>query len=75
MFITRKDAATVYAATCRKWYGTRAKSVIKSKIRRLKAKVDLMGLAAWQLVGDERSRGGQERPTVLAVFAVKRGLT
>ena len=67
MFITKKDAATVYAAACRKWYGTRAKSVIKSKIRQLKGKGDLNGVAAWQLVANELLHGGRERPTVPAV--------
>jgi hypothetical protein len=73
MFITKKDAATVYAAACRKWYGTRAKSVIKSKIRRLKAKGNLKGVAAWQLVADELSHGGRKRPMIPAVCPVKRG--
>ena len=73
MFITKKDAATVYAAACRKWYGTRAKSVTKSKIRQLKAKGDLKGVAAWQLVADELSHGGRERPTVPAVRRANRG--
>jgi hypothetical protein len=50
MFITKKDAATIYAAACRKWYGARAKSVVQSKIRLLKAKGDLKGVEAWQLV-------------------------
>ena len=73
MFITKKDAATVYAAACRKWYGTRAKSVIKFKIQRLKAKGDLKSAAAWQLVADELSDGGRERPRLAAVRPVKRG--
>ena len=73
MFITKKDAATVYAAACRKWYGTRAKSVTKSKIRQLKAKGDLKGVAAWQLVADELSHGGRERPTVPVVRGANGG--
>jgi len=73
MFITKKDAATVYAAACRKWYGTRAKSVIKSKIQRLKAKGDFKSAAAWQLVADELSDGGRARPRIAAVRSVKRG--
>ena len=58
MFVTKQDAATIYAAACRKWYGASAKSVVQSKIRLLKAKGDFKGVEAWQLVADELSRKG-----------------
>jgi len=56
MFFTKKDSATVYAAACRKWYGARAESVVRSQIKRLEAKGDLKGIEMWRLVAEALSR-------------------
>jgi hypothetical protein len=56
MVITKAEAATIYVAACRKWYGARAKSVVQSRIRQLNGKGDLKGVEAWQLVANELSR-------------------
>jgi hypothetical protein len=50
MVITEKEAAEMYARACRSWYGTKAKSVVRAKIRALKAKGDDKGVEAWERV-------------------------
>jgi len=50
MFVSDEEAAAMYARWCRSWYGVRAKSVVKSKIRALMAKGDRKGVKAWQQV-------------------------
>src|SRR5262245_49113383 len=50
MFFTKKDSATAYAAACRKWYGARAETFVRSQIKRLEAKGDLYGAETWRLV-------------------------
>ena len=40
----------MYARACRGWYGTKAKSVVRAKIRALKAKGDDKGVEAWERV-------------------------
>ena len=50
MFVTEEDAAAMYARACRSWYGPKAKSVAKSRIRALRAKSDHKGVNAWQKV-------------------------
>ena len=50
MFVTEEEAAAMYAGACRGWYGTKAKSVIRAKIRALKAKGDDKGVEAWERV-------------------------
>jgi hypothetical protein len=56
MLFTKKDSATVYARACRKWYGPRAESVVKSQIKRLELKGDLKGVEMWQLVAEALSQ-------------------
>ena len=41
----------MYAGACRGWYGTKAKLVIRARIRALKAKGDDKGVEAWDRVG------------------------
>jgi hypothetical protein len=50
MLVTEKEAAAMYARACRSWYGTKAKSVVRAKIRALKAKGDDKGVEAWERV-------------------------
>ena len=50
MFVTESEAAAMYARWCRSWYGVRAKSVVRSKIRTLMTKGDHKGVRAWQQV-------------------------
>ena len=50
MFVTEEEAAAMYARWCRSWYGAKAKSVIRAKIRALKAKGDDKGAEAWERV-------------------------
>jgi len=38
MFGTEEEVAAMYARWCRSWYGAKAKSVIRAKIRALKAR-------------------------------------
>jgi len=52
MFVTEDEAAAMYARACRSWYGPKAKSVAKSKVRSLRAKGDDKGVIAWQKVVD-----------------------
>ena len=40
----------MYARACRSWYGATAKSVVRAKIRALKAKGDVNGVEAWERV-------------------------
>ena len=41
---------------CRSWYGTKAKSVVRAKIRALKAKGDDKGVEAWERVARALAR-------------------
>jgi hypothetical protein len=50
MFVTDEQAANIHARACRRWYGPRAKSVAKSKVRALRAKGDAKGVRAWHQV-------------------------
>ena len=50
MFVTEEEAAEMYARACRSWYGTKAKSVVRAKIRALGAKGDHKGVVAWERV-------------------------
>jgi len=50
MFVTEEEAAAMYARWCRSWYGAKAKSVVRAKIRALKAKGDYKGAEAWERV-------------------------
>jgi hypothetical protein len=50
MFVTEEEAAAMYARWCRSWYGEKAKSVIRAKIRALKARGDHKGAEAWERV-------------------------
>ena len=50
MFVTEEEAAEIYARACRSWYGTKAKSVVRAKIRALKEKGDDKGAEAWERV-------------------------
>ena len=50
MFVTDEEAAEMYARACRSWYGAKAKSVVRAKIRALKAKGDDKGAEAWERV-------------------------
>jgi len=59
MFITKKEAADMYARACRRWYGDKAKSVVSSKIGALQAKGDHEGVNAWTQV--HRSLETQEQ--------------
>src|SRR5215510_9251835 len=43
LFVTEEEAAEMYARACHSWYGARAKSVVRAKIRALKAKGDVNG--------------------------------
>jgi hypothetical protein len=63
MFVTDEQAADIYARACRRWYGPKAKSVAKSKVRALKAKGDYKGVSAWHQVVLALER--VERDTVL----------
>jgi hypothetical protein len=40
----------MYARACRSWYGTKVESVVRAKIRALKAKGDDKGAEAWERV-------------------------
>jgi hypothetical protein len=50
LFVTDEEAAEIYANACRSWYGAKAKSVVKAKIRALRAKGDHKGVVAWKRV-------------------------
>jgi hypothetical protein len=56
MFVTEDEAAAIYARASRSWYGPKAKSVAKSKVRSLRAKGDDKGVIAWQRVVDSLER-------------------
>jgi hypothetical protein len=56
MFVTEEEAADIYASACRSWYRGKAKSVVNSKIRALKAKGDRKGVKAWKQVADALER-------------------
>jgi hypothetical protein len=49
VFVTEEEAAAMYARRC--WYGTKAKLIMRAKIRALKAKADDKGVEAWERVG------------------------
>ena len=50
----------MYARACRSWYGTKAKSVVRAKIRALKAKGDHKGVVAWERVAQALVRQDTE---------------
>ena len=50
MFVTEEEAAAMYARAFRKWQGPKAKSLAKTKIRKLRARDDDKGVAIWQRV-------------------------
>jgi hypothetical protein len=56
MFVTEEEAAAMYARACRSWYGAKAKSVVKSRIRELREKGDDKGVNAWRKVADALER-------------------
>ena len=66
MFVTDEEAAAIYAKACRSWYGLKARSTVKSKIRMLSAKDDAKGVKAWGKVlavleREERARSLRHR--------------
>ena len=63
MFVTEEEAAAMYARWCWSWYGVRAKSVVKSKIRALMAKGDRKGVKAWQDVAHALENKNADAPT------------
>ena len=46
-----EDSRRNVRRACRSWYGTKAKSAARAKIRPLKAKGDDKGVEAWERVG------------------------
>jgi hypothetical protein len=60
LFVTDEEAAEIYARACRSWYGAKAKSVVKAKIRALRAKGDHKGAAVWKRVQQALERKEQD---------------
>src|SRR6516165_4910212 len=61
MFVTEDEAAAIYARASRSWYGPKAQSVAKSKVRSLRAKGDDKGVNAWQKVVEALEREHRAR--------------
>jgi hypothetical protein len=59
------------ARACRSWYGTKAKSVVRAKIRALKAEGDDKGVEAWERVAEALVRPGY-RPTWVPIKLARR---
>ncbi len=56
MYATLDDATAIYARACRAWYGKRAPSVVKRRIKELQRAGDAEGVEAWNKVAQQLSQ-------------------
>jgi hypothetical protein len=53
MHITEDDAAFMYARACRAWYGSKAKHIVRKRIKELQRARDEAGVRIWNQVADQ----------------------
>jgi hypothetical protein len=55
MYVSKDEAAFIYARACRAWYGKRAVRVVKRRIEELRRAGDEEGVNAWTRVAGKLS--------------------